>query len=170
MKGEINDVKYIVTEKLEANKSLPLPLGITEGVKYAFQCKIMHETPIKPAIVKTKCCSSLLWCEECVNIWYDGVHGLNLVVLVIMSPGDMHSASNSKDLMISSQESETFWDLRKMINFRNEIQIKYNTASFQGWVSLCHQRSKQLNTQILWWLANYIMMTMCWFVIGCGLF
>ena len=60
MKGEINDVKYIVTEKLEANKSLPLPLGITEGVKYAFQCKIMHETPIKPAIVKTKCCSSLL--------------------------------------------------------------------------------------------------------------
>ena len=40
MKGEINDVKYLVTEMLEANKSLPLPLGITEGVKGAFQCKI----------------------------------------------------------------------------------------------------------------------------------
>ena len=33
MKGEINDVKYKVTEMLEANKSLPLPLGIAEGVK-----------------------------------------------------------------------------------------------------------------------------------------
>ena len=53
MKGEINDVKYMVTEMLEANKSLPLPLGITEGVKDAFQCKICHETPIKPAIIKT---------------------------------------------------------------------------------------------------------------------
>ena len=40
MKGEINDVKYMVTEMLEANKSLPLPLGIREGVKDAFQCKI----------------------------------------------------------------------------------------------------------------------------------
>ena len=29
-------------------------------------------------------------------------------VLVVMSIGDMHSPSSSKDLMISSQESETF--------------------------------------------------------------
>ena len=60
MKGEINDVKYKATEMLEASKSLPLPLGIAEGVKGAFQCKICRETPIKPAIIKTKCCSSLL--------------------------------------------------------------------------------------------------------------
>ena len=69
MKGEINDEKYIVThcnivtfqaEMLEANKSLTLPFGIAEGVKDAFQCKICHETPIKPAIIKTKRCSSLL--------------------------------------------------------------------------------------------------------------
>ena len=34
-----------------------------------------------------------------------------------------------------------------MINFLNEIQIKYKSASFHGWVSLRHQRSKHLNTQ-----------------------
>ena len=78
MKGEINDEKYIVTEMLEANKSLPLPLRIKEGVKDAFQCKICHETPTKPTIIATKCCHSLLGCEECVNIWYaDGIHSLS---------------------------------------------------------------------------------------------
>ena len=77
MKRDINDVKCMVTEMLEVNKSLPLPLGITKLVKDAFQCKICHETPMKPAIIATKCCSSLLGCEECVNIWYDGVHGLS---------------------------------------------------------------------------------------------
>ena len=60
MKDEISIVKHMVTEMLEANKSLPLPLGITDGVKDAFQCKICHETPIKQAIIKTKYCSSLL--------------------------------------------------------------------------------------------------------------
>ena len=77
MKRDISDVKYMVTEMLEVNKSLPLSLGITKLVKDAFQCKICHETPMKPAIIATKCCSSLLGCKECVNIRYDGAHGLS---------------------------------------------------------------------------------------------
>ena len=75
MKRDINDLKCMVTEMLEANKSLPLPLGITELVKDVFQCKICHETPMKQATIATKCCSSL--CEECVNNCYDGVDGLS---------------------------------------------------------------------------------------------
>ena len=68
----------MITEMLEANKSLLLPLGITELVKDAFHCKICHETPTKPTIIATKCCRSLLGCEECVNIWYaDGIHSLS---------------------------------------------------------------------------------------------
>ena len=68
----------MITEMLEANKSLLLPLGITELVKDAFHCKISHETPTKPTIIATKCCRSLLECEECVNIWYaDGIHSLS---------------------------------------------------------------------------------------------
>lgn len=77
IKGDIKDVKCMMTEMLEINKSLPLPLGITKLVKDAFQCKICHETPMKTPIIATKCCSSLLGCEECVNTWYDGVHGLS---------------------------------------------------------------------------------------------
>ena len=68
IKRDISDVKYMVTEMLEVNKSLPLSLGITKLVKDAFQCKICHETPMKRAIIATKCCSSLLGCEECVNM------------------------------------------------------------------------------------------------------
>lgn len=47
IKGDIKDVKCMVTEMLEINKSLPLPFGITKLVKVAFQCKICHETPMK---------------------------------------------------------------------------------------------------------------------------
>ena len=56
-----------------------------------------------------------------------------------------------------------------MINILNEIQIKYNSASFHGWVSLPlrHQTSKQLHTDVV--KACKLMMTMCCFVIGCGL-
>lgn len=68
MRGVIADVKCMVTKMLEVNKSLPLPLGITKLVKEAFQCKICHKTPMKPPIIATKCCSSLLGCDECVNI------------------------------------------------------------------------------------------------------
>ena len=52
-----------------------------------------------------------------------------------------------------------------MINILNEIQIKYNSASFHGWVSLPlrHQTSKQLHTDIV--KASKLMMTMCCFVI-----
>lgn len=77
IKGDIQDVKCMVTEMLEVNKSLPLPLGITKLVKDAFKCKICYDTPMKPPIIATRCCSSLLGCEECVNQWYDGVHGLS---------------------------------------------------------------------------------------------
>ena len=59
----------MVTEMLEINKSLPLPVGITKLVKDAFPCKTLcHETPMKPPLIATKCCSSLLGCEECVNV------------------------------------------------------------------------------------------------------
>lgn len=34
-------------------------------------------TPMKPPIIATKCCSSLLGCDECVNSWYDSVNGLS---------------------------------------------------------------------------------------------
>ena len=76
MESDIIDVKCMVTEMLEVNKSLPLPRGITKLVKEAFQCRICHDTPMKPPIIATKCCSSLIGCDECVNTWYDGVNGL----------------------------------------------------------------------------------------------
>ena len=76
IKGDIIDVKCMVTEMCEVNKSLPLPLGLTKRVKEAFQCKICHETPMKPPIIATKCCSSLIGFDECVNTWYDSVNGL----------------------------------------------------------------------------------------------
>ena len=77
VQAEIGQVKYMVSEILEVNKALPMPIGIVKIIKDAFKCKICHETPMQAPVIATKCCNSLLGCESCVNKWYDGVNGLS---------------------------------------------------------------------------------------------
>ena len=76
VRSDIAEIKSLVTDILQINQILPLPLGVIKMIKDAFMCKICHETPMKPPIIATKCCSSLLGCEVCVNTWYDGAQGL----------------------------------------------------------------------------------------------
>ena len=67
----------MVGEILQVNQILSLPLGIVKLVKDAFMCNICRNTPMTPPLIATKCCNSLLGCEECVNTWYDGAEGLS---------------------------------------------------------------------------------------------
>lgn len=75
MKGDIIDVKCMVIEMFEVNKLLFLLFGIIKFVKEVFQCKICYDILMKLLIIVIKCCSSFIGCDECVNIWYDGVNG-----------------------------------------------------------------------------------------------
>lgn len=75
--SQISEVKSMVCDILKVNQSLPLPLGVVKLLRDAFKCKICHATPMTPPVIATKCCNSLLGCEECVNTWYDGADGLS---------------------------------------------------------------------------------------------
>lgn len=58
-------------------------------------------------------------------------------VLIVMSLGDMHSPSSSKDLMNSSQELERLCDLRKIIIYLNENStLKVQFMSIFAWLIL----------------------------------
>lgn len=75
--SEISEIKSMVSDILQVNQILSLPLGVVKLLRDAFMCKICHVTPMKPPVIATRCCSSLLGCEVCVNTWYDGAEGLS---------------------------------------------------------------------------------------------
>lgn len=67
----------MVSDRLKVNQTLSLPLGVVKLLRAAFICKICHATPMTPPVIATKCCNTLLGCEECVNAWFDGADGLS---------------------------------------------------------------------------------------------
>ena len=67
----------MVSDKMQVNQVLSLPIGVVKLLRDAFMCKICHVTHMKPPLIATKCCSSLLGCEECFNAWYEGVDRLS---------------------------------------------------------------------------------------------
>ena len=74
--SQINEVKSMVSDILKVNQILSLPLGVVKLIRDAFICKICLSTPMKPPVITSKCCNSLIGSEECVNHWYDGADGL----------------------------------------------------------------------------------------------
>lgn len=77
LNSEIREIKSMVSDIVEVNQILSLPLGVAKLLRDAFMCKICRVTPMKPPVIATKCCSSLLGCELCVNTWYEGAEGLS---------------------------------------------------------------------------------------------
>lgn len=67
----------MVSDIMQVNQVLSLPIEVVKLLRDAFMCKICHVTPMKPTLIATKCCSSLLGCEECFNAWYEGVDELS---------------------------------------------------------------------------------------------
>ena len=73
----ITEIKSMVSDILQVNEMMSLPIGVVKLVRDAFMCKICRVTPMDPPIIATKCCNSLIGCEVCVNAWYDGADGLS---------------------------------------------------------------------------------------------
>ena len=77
LKSQVCEIKTMVSDILEVNQVVSLPLGIVKLLQDAFMCKICHSTHIIPPVIATTCCNSLLGCESCVNNWYGGSESLS---------------------------------------------------------------------------------------------
>ena len=73
---EIDSIKTSINDILHLNDQSRVPLGLQSLIRDAFQCKICLCTPIKPPVIMSKCCKSILGCEGCVNGWFDGPEAL----------------------------------------------------------------------------------------------
>jgi hypothetical protein len=61
---EVSGLKEIVSDIMKLTKDSEIPLGLKKTVGDTFKCKICHTSPIKPPIIISKCCKSLLGCES----------------------------------------------------------------------------------------------------------
>ena len=70
VKSELEEVNSKIDQISNLTKDSPVPIGLKKLLKDAFKCKICHITPMVPPVIATKCCKSLLGCQECVDTWY----------------------------------------------------------------------------------------------------
>ena len=61
-----------VSQVLEVNSHLPLPLGFSCVVYEAFKCSICLLSPLTPPAIIGKCCKRIVGCQKCVDEWYNG--------------------------------------------------------------------------------------------------
>jgi hypothetical protein len=77
LKSQVCEIKTMVSDILEVNQVVSLPLGVIKLLRDAFMCKICHSTPMIPPVIATTCCNSFLGWESWVNNWYGGSESLS---------------------------------------------------------------------------------------------
>ena len=70
LKTELEDISGKIEQIFTLTKDSPVPIGLKKMLKDAFKCKICHITPLTPPVIMTKCCKTLIGCQECVDAWY----------------------------------------------------------------------------------------------------
>ncbi len=73
---EVGSLKATLGEMMTLNEDSKVPLGLKRVLRETFKCRICHTVPIKPPVIVTKCCKTLLGCELCINKWYSGADAL----------------------------------------------------------------------------------------------
>ena len=76
MSRTIDDIKEDISQIVQVNKDMTVPLGLSKALSEVLKCKICHSVPMKPPIIYARCCRSILSCETCVNLWYNGEEAL----------------------------------------------------------------------------------------------
>lgn len=54
-----------------------LLFGVVKFLRDVFICKICYVIFMMFLVIVIKCCNILFGCEECVNVWFDGVDGFS---------------------------------------------------------------------------------------------
>ena len=93
--SQINEVKLMVSDTLKVNQILSLPLGVVKLIRDAFICKICLSTPMKPPVIASKCCNSLIGCEECkgCDVKQGTVVNLNILFHILIQVKQLFSQS-----------------------------------------------------------------------------
>ena len=69
-----NEGMLMIHQKLDRVLSLTpkskIPMGLKFMMQESFSCIICKQFPIKPPVMFSKCCRSILGCEECVHRWF----------------------------------------------------------------------------------------------------
>ena len=73
---EVGSIKNDLNEIVSFTKESKIPLGLKRILRDTFKCSICHSVPIKPPVIVTKCCKSILGCQDCVNEWFSGPDAL----------------------------------------------------------------------------------------------
>jgi len=74
--NSFEEVKETLQHMLKFNAAMRVPLWLYRLIGDTFMCTICRSIPIKPPVIMTKCCKSILGCEACVNSWYSGEEAL----------------------------------------------------------------------------------------------
>jgi len=75
--NDLHELKESMASLITVNSAIQLPLSLAKLVQDGFKCKICLVTPMKPPVVASRCCNTLLGCSSCVNKWYEGDGGLD---------------------------------------------------------------------------------------------
>ena len=79
IKESILGMEKKLTEIMEVNEKMNIPTGLHRSLMDTFMCKVCRNFPMKPPLIYSKCCKSVIGCEGCVNKWYTGDEALTKV-------------------------------------------------------------------------------------------
>ena len=73
---EVENIKYSMKDIVSLSKNTPIPVALRRILRDTFKCSICHSVLIRPPVIVTKCCKTILGCEVCVNSWFSGPDAL----------------------------------------------------------------------------------------------
>lgn len=73
----MEEVQSTLTNIMAVTKDIRLPLGLKKVLQDSFKCCICcTQTPLRPPVIVTKFCKTVLGCSECANKWFSGPDAL----------------------------------------------------------------------------------------------
>ena len=67
--GILSEIHKKLTALFAINAELSIPIGLRCTLKTTFQCIICAEI-IKPPVMMSLCCNSIIGCQSCLDIWF----------------------------------------------------------------------------------------------------
>ena len=62
---DVEIIKGSMKDMISLTKNTPLPVALKHILRDNFKCSICHSVPIRPPVIVTKCCKTILGCEVC---------------------------------------------------------------------------------------------------------
>ena len=74
--SEVASLRDSVSKMMTLSADSQIPLGLKRIIHNTFKRHICHVAPIRPPVIFSKCCKTVLGCESCLNTRYSGPDAL----------------------------------------------------------------------------------------------